>query len=98
MKDFDLKKYLAEGKLLKETQDSEEYGMSDIKPGDQFEDDRGEIYTVEQIRGNFEEGIEIDFSYDDGISFGDDTSMGEATFPKDFSNVDFFDLFTPITK
>ena len=88
--------YVENPNQMNEIQDSEEYGMSDIKPGDQFEDDRGEIYTVEQIRGNFEEGIEIDFSYDDGMSFGDDTSGGEATFPEDFPNVGFFDLFTPI--
>jgi hypothetical protein len=30
------------------------------------------------------------------MSFGDDTSGGEATFPEDFPNVGFFDLFTPI--
>ena len=98
MKKSELKKIIKEeiSKVLSEIQDSEEYGMSDIKPGDQFEDDRGEIYTVEQIRGNFEEGVEIDFSYDDGMSFGDDTSGGEATFPEDFPNVGFFDLFTPI--
>lgn len=76
---------------LEDTLIKEESRMSTIKPGDKFQEEKGEIYTVKQVRGN-----QVDFSYDDGMSFGDDTSGGEATFPDDFPNVDFFDFFTPV--
>ena len=86
MENFDLKKYLAEGKLH-EIQHKDEF--NNINIGDKFEDEEGDVFTVVDVFvPEFTTDVEsITLEDSDGIP---------TTYPDDFDDGEFFDWFSPI--
>tara|TARA_R110001592_G_scaffold1148_8_gene6766 strand:- start:25 stop:618 length:594 start_codon:yes stop_codon:yes gene_type:complete len=87
MNDFDFKKYLAEGKLLKEN----EPNFEDIEIGDKFveRDDEDEVFTVVDV---FVPEFTIDV---ESITLKDSDGI-QTTYPDDFDDGEFFDWFKPL--
>ncbi len=91
MDNFDLKKYLAEGKLLKEYQPSKDNELMSINIGDKFveRDDEDEVFTVVDV---FVPEFTIDV---ESITLEDSDGI-PTTYPDDFDDGEFFDWFKPL--
>lgn len=91
MDNFDLKKYLAEGKLLKEYQPSKDNELMSINIGDKFveRDDEDHVFTVVDV---FVPEFTIDV---ESITLKDSDGI-QTTYPDDFDDGEFFDWFKPL--
>ena len=91
MDNFDLKKYLAEGKLLKEYQPSKDNELMSINIGDKFveRDDEDHVFTVVHV-------FVPEFSIDvESITLKDSDGI-QTTYSDDFDDGEFFDWFKPL--
>jgi hypothetical protein len=84
---FDLRKYLAENKLLNEN----EPNFEDIEIGDKFveRDNEDEVFTVVDV---FVPEFTIDI---ESITLKDSDGI-QTTYPDDFDDGEFFDWFKPL--
>ena len=93
MDNFDYKKYLAEGRLLKEEQSD----LDTIKMGSKFLDEEGDVWTVVDLKMPSRTDLftPIEETPVEAIVLKDEDGV-RTTFPDDFDGGGFFDWFNHV--